>query len=165
MSIQLDVNVPELSSNAVLWYESTVAGQGRESGKRISKSYYVNARTDPELRSSFYDADSLVSFVKQHIDANASSAILFSSIGFQRRNQVKKKLEDKIETRSSWILCLTCGLAVCCCGCCGCLDKDASQLNEKNYCLRIQSDFPAETTENPDYIFNVGQSTISTVEK
>jgi len=151
-SLGLEFGVDESVSNAVLWYQTETAGRGREEGRTITKAHLVPSRTTPTpLFIYFCSGDDLLSFVKKHLDGNAVRSVLYSKEGFDARMAVKRDVEARIERRSLWLCCCTCGLILCrfCCCCPGRnWEKDVNKLNEEHYCGQLNERYPDRTTES-----------------
>lgn len=87
-------------------------------------------------------------FVKGTLDPNAARGVLYLKEGFDARMVVKKEVEARIETRSLWLCCCTCGLILCrfCCCCPGRTKEiDVGKLNDDYYCEQLKERFPDKT--------------------
>jgi hypothetical protein len=156
-ALSLEWNVDESVHNAVLWYETEHDGQGREAGKTITKMHIIHARTEPEMDTYFYRGASLLDFLKKNCDSATARAVLYSQKGFEARMRVKKEVDAKIESRSLWLCCCTCGLILCrfCCCCPGRnWEKDVDKLNDDYYCSRLKEEHPDVTREDVVYQFS-----------
>jgi len=146
LSIELEVS--EATHNAVLWYESEFAGQGREAGQTITKAHFVFVRTVPPVSTYFVrDSHDLLAFVRDSKDCEASKAILYSSEGFAKRSLIKRDVEKKVEKRSRRLCFLTCCFAICFAPCCPRCDKDVPKLNEDYYCSQMKKEYPDKCKE------------------
>jgi len=149
LDIEFDVN--ESIHNSILWYKVQYPGQGREAGQTITKEKIIHCRTTPNaIQPYLYQSEDLTKYVQQKLDPTTSKAVLYSVAGFAARMKIKKELEAKIERRSLWCCCLTCGLILCrfCCCCPGRkYEKDVGKLNEDYYCSQMKELYPAETTK------------------
>lgn len=171
--LYLEFDVDESAHSAVLWYEARTAGRGREEGQTILKPRFVFCRVTPGDGGSismindadekpkpttpsntplvtmgryYYKGDDLINIVKINLDENACRAVLYSKDGFEMRTRIKQDIEAKIERRSLWLCCSTCGLVLCCfCSCCPCRKWETKNANrtlndEEYYCRRIDEE-------------------------
>ena len=148
LAVQVD-GVDDSSGNAILGYEYDFFRNGITSRKVEFKP----VATDPEPQSLFHRSSNLDAFVRESVRDTAvpGTAVLYSPLGFSRRNSVKDDLENKITLRTFFACCLTCGLALCCAGCCcrkcGACDVGEKNLNESHYLAKLEEMYPGETRE------------------
>jgi len=152
-------NADEAVCNAVLWYESDLQGRGREVGKIVVKTTFSYCHTEPTLQSLFLKSESLVNFIKVKVDSRVVRAILYSKLGWDDRNRIKKKLEKDVESFTLCLCCTTCGCAVLCCGLCGAYDQKSSNVNEDYYCEKMTEENPKNKTAELAYDFEASSAT------
>jgi hypothetical protein len=97
------------------------------------------------MTTYFHASDAFLVFMKEKLHPNVTRAVLYSKEGFVDRMLVKKEVERKVEQRTLTLCLLTCGLVICCCGCCGLCDTNEEDLNEDFYCEQMKERHPDKT--------------------
>lgn len=148
----LDLEINVSNGNAVAVIDREYPGEGRESGQTIAKQQIIECQTTPCMTTYYYKGENLVAYCQKHFNADTVRVWLYSRDGFDARMRIKREIEAKIEKRSLWLCCCTCGLILCrfCCCCPGRhWEMDVGKLNDEYYCERLRAEAPDRTQDVP----------------
>jgi hypothetical protein len=125
--------------------------------------HFIPVQLTPDIDFYYYTSSSLIDFVRQEKEqqqipsweGEVTHAVLYSQEGMKNRNEIKHDLEEKISKRTTKICLLTCGLACCCGGPCGCCDNSSDIQNlgdEEYYCNELRKRYPNNVNKNDKQI-------------
>lgn len=104
---------------------------------------FIHVRTLPAQLLVYSSSDeSLLNVCRSYTSDNVVRAVIYSSEGYRQRTQIKRKVEKHMDHTTCTFIVLTCGLILCCAGCCfPCYTKINPKLDEMSLCQHVQEQY------------------------